>query len=80
MTLPTILIIITTGFFAWERVFLGRKLPNSKGWYVRSIVINLIQLGLMLVTGQLLLGVRFPHEFDLANVRPVINPVFSAFS
>ena len=52
MTLPTILVIITTGMFlVCERIFPGRRLPNSAGWYFRALSINFIQLGITLLTG-----------------------------
>ena len=54
MTLATILIIISmTIFFSLERMFPGRKLPHSKGWYIRSLSINFVQLGITLITGKL---------------------------
>jgi len=57
VTLPTIMTILATGsFLLLERVFPGRLLPNSRGWYVRSISINFIQLGITLATGQLWLS------------------------
>lgn len=58
MTLPTLLTIGATAvFLVVERVFPGRTLPNSPGWYLRSISINFVQLGITLVTGQLWLDV-----------------------
>lgn len=54
MTLPTILVIISTGMFlVWERVFPGRRLPDSAGWYCRALLINCVQLGITLLTGKL---------------------------
>ncbi|MDH5736156.1 MAG: sterol desaturase family protein [Gammaproteobacteria bacterium] len=54
MTLPTIILIsITALFLILERVYPGRQLPNSTGWYIRAITINLIQLGITLLTGKL---------------------------
>lgn len=42
--LPGSLICISTlVFFIFERKFPGRELPASKGWYFRSIAINLAQ-------------------------------------
>ena len=78
MTLPTILIIITTGIFLlWERVFPGRQLPNSKGWYVRSIAINLIQLGITLVTGKLWIAVL--SGGSLIDLSSVGSPILQGF-
>jgi sterol desaturase/sphingolipid hydroxylase (fatty acid hydroxylase superfamily) len=54
MTLPSILIIIVTAIFLiLERVFPGRQLPHSKGWYGRALLINLAQLGITLATARL---------------------------
>ena len=78
MTIPTILIIITTGIFLiWERVFPGRQLPNSKGWYIRSIAINLIQLGITLVTGKLWLSVL--SGGSLINLTHIGSPILQGF-
>jgi sterol desaturase/sphingolipid hydroxylase (fatty acid hydroxylase superfamily) len=78
MTIPTILIIITTGIFLiWERVFPGRQLPNSKGWYARSISINLIQLGITLVTGKLWLSVL--SGGSIINLASIGSPILQGF-
>ncbi len=54
MTLPTYLLIFaTTTFLIVERILPGRPLPKSAGWYVRSLSINLVQLGLTLGLGRL---------------------------
>ncbi len=46
--LPAILIVVTTIiFFILERKFPGRELPQSKGWYVRAITINIVQIALI---------------------------------
>lgn len=74
MTLPTILIIVTTGLFLlWERILPGRKLPNSKGWYIRSIAINLIQLGITLLTGKLWIALL--SDGSLINLSDIGTPV-----
>lgn len=49
LTLPTVLTIAATLFFlALERIAPGRRLPHVKGWYVRALAINLVQLGITL--------------------------------
>lgn len=54
MALPTIMLIAMTVFFLTaERVFPGRALPKSAGWYLRSISVNLVQLGITLGLGRL---------------------------
>jgi sterol desaturase/sphingolipid hydroxylase (fatty acid hydroxylase superfamily) len=47
-----ILIILTGAFFLLiERLVPGRDLPNAPGWYLRSIVINILQFSLVFVAG-----------------------------
>jgi sterol desaturase/sphingolipid hydroxylase (fatty acid hydroxylase superfamily) len=54
MTLPTILVMVfTVIFLISERVFPGRELPKSKGWYWRALLVNLTQLGITLATATL---------------------------
>ena len=54
MTLPTLLMGISTGaFFILERARPGRALPQSKGWYGRAILVNLVQLAITLLTARL---------------------------
>jgi sterol desaturase/sphingolipid hydroxylase (fatty acid hydroxylase superfamily) len=61
MTLPTLLTIAATVLFlVLERVYPGRPLPHSAGWYMRALSINIAQLGITLVTGKLWLHV-FGH-------------------
>ena len=40
-------------FFAIERLWPGRALPNSKGWYLRALFINFFQLSITLALGGL---------------------------
>lgn len=78
MALPTILIIVTTALFLlWERIFPGRQLPNSKGWYIRSITINFIQLGITLVTGKLWISLLSGEP--LINLSGIGSPVVQGF-
>jgi sterol desaturase/sphingolipid hydroxylase (fatty acid hydroxylase superfamily) len=54
LTLPTILTIVASIIFlTLERIFPGRKLPSSRGWYFRAILINLCQLAITLATNTL---------------------------
>jgi sterol desaturase/sphingolipid hydroxylase (fatty acid hydroxylase superfamily) len=53
MTLPSILVIGTTVIFLlWERLFPGRELPPSKGWYLRVVLVNGAQLLITLSTAR----------------------------
>ena len=50
-SLPTMLVIVATcAFLFLERIFPGRELPHSKGWYTRAILINLAQLAITVST------------------------------
>lgn len=40
--------LATAFFFVLERIAPGRPLPHSKNWYVRALLINLVQLGITL--------------------------------
>ena len=74
MTLSTIMIIISTALFLiLERLFPGRKLPNSTGWYFRAILINLVQLGITLLTGQLWINVF--QKISLFHLSTLNSPV-----
>lgn len=54
MTLPTVLIVISTvTFLALERLAPGRELPKSRGWYARALSVNLAQLVITVATGSL---------------------------
>ncbi|MFT7667773.1 MAG: sterol desaturase/sphingolipid hydroxylase (fatty acid hydroxylase superfamily) [Planctomycetota bacterium] len=54
MSLPTIMTAVSTViFFGIERIWPGRKLPMSKGWYTRALLINLCQLSITLGLGGL---------------------------
>lgn len=82
MTLPTILIVLsTTLFLAWERLFPGRHLPHSAGWYSRALLINFVQLGITLITGKLWLKVFDGVSLvDLSGINaPVIEGLLGWF-
>ncbi len=54
LALPTILtLVVTVIFLVAERLFPGRELPNSKGWYFRVLGINLVQVGITFATSKL---------------------------
>jgi len=53
MTLPSLLVVVATLLFlVLERIFPGRALPNSKGWYGRALLVNLVQLLITLATAR----------------------------
>ena len=54
ITLPSLFTIAATiVFFSVERIWPGRKLPHVRGWYIRAVLINLIQLGITLSLARL---------------------------
>lgn len=71
VTLPTILIIVSTFvFLVLERVFPGRELPHSQGWYPRAILVNLAQLLITLTTARMWIGIYGDVSiFKLANLH-----------
>jgi sterol desaturase/sphingolipid hydroxylase (fatty acid hydroxylase superfamily) len=78
MTLPTLLVIISTAIFLiWERVLPGRQLPHATGWYVRSLSINFMQLGITLLTGQLWLSLF--DESSLLGLSGWHMPILEGF-
>ena len=49
ISLPSALVVVATIiFFSIERIWPGRNLPHVRGWYIRSVFINLIQLTIIL--------------------------------
>lgn len=52
-TMSVVLLIIGIAliFIAAERMFPGRTLPNSPGWYSRTILLNLSQIGVVMLAG-----------------------------
>jgi sterol desaturase/sphingolipid hydroxylase (fatty acid hydroxylase superfamily) len=50
--IPTAIIVIATILFLFaERAFPGRELPEAPGWYARAILLNLTQLGVVVLAG-----------------------------
>ena len=67
VALPTVLIVVSTAIFLIvERVFPGRQLPHVKGWYVRSIAVNLAQLAITIATARLWIQVFDVSLFKLS--------------
>lgn len=78
MTLPSILVIIATVLFLiCERLFPGRQLPESKGWYLRALFVNLVQLGVTLALARV-----WVHLFGNLSVFSLRNwhaPILEGF-
>lgn len=78
MSVPALLIIISTALFLlWERIFPGRDLQHSAGWYGRALLINFVQLSITLATGQIWLELfAGPSLLHLAGLD---NPALEGF-
>ena len=46
-----IIVAATVSFFAAERLFPGRELPESAGWHFRALFLNFCQVGIVLLAG-----------------------------
>jgi sterol desaturase/sphingolipid hydroxylase (fatty acid hydroxylase superfamily) len=47
----SLIVLVTGGFIAWERVRPGRTLPSSPGWHARALLLNVLQLALTIAGG-----------------------------
>ena len=78
LALPSILVLLATVvFMTLERLFPGRQLPNSKGWYLRAILITLCQIAITLVTNKI--WVKLFHSVSLFNLSKLGSPFFQGF-
>ncbi len=72
--LPAALIILLTlGFFIYERLRPGRALPAVPGWYARAAAMNLLQLALIGLGG--LTWNRYFRDHALLSLGAWSNPV-----
>ncbi len=51
MSVVLLIFAIALAFFVAERLAPGRELPNSAGWYGRTLLLNLAQLGVVMLAG-----------------------------
>jgi sterol desaturase/sphingolipid hydroxylase (fatty acid hydroxylase superfamily) len=78
VTVPTLMTIVSTvAFFAVEKVWPGRPLPHSKGWYVRALLLNLVQLGITL--GLANVWLELFGTFSLAHLANWELPILEGF-
>jgi sterol desaturase/sphingolipid hydroxylase (fatty acid hydroxylase superfamily) len=62
---------IAAVFMVLERVFPGRALPHSRGWYVRAALLNASQFGIVLLAGVTWsLWLQGPSLLHLAGTVP----------
>ena len=74
--MPLLLIFVCAAVFLLaERVVPGRELPNPPGWYLRAVLLNAAQLGIVLLGGiTWSLWLQGPSLFHLADaVHPVVE-------
>jgi sterol desaturase/sphingolipid hydroxylase (fatty acid hydroxylase superfamily) len=72
--LPMVLIVVSTAFFLTiERIFPGRELPNSKGWYARALGINAFQFASVFIAGATWdVWLRNVHLFAMRDSFPPV--------
>jgi len=68
--IPTICtMLVAAGFLLLERLAPGRELPHAPGWYVRAILINIVQAAITFGTNRLWLDALLGASvFDLSAV------------
>lgn len=71
------IVVTTVIFFAAERLFPGRALPSSRGWYWRALLVNLMQLGITLATARLWIDIF--GQASLFKIRAWEVPLAEGF-
>jgi sterol desaturase/sphingolipid hydroxylase (fatty acid hydroxylase superfamily) len=72
--------ILATGLFlVAERLFPGRRLPTSRGWYARALLVNFAQLVITLATGKLVWPLIFGSE-SLLSLASWQAPAIEGFT
>jgi sterol desaturase/sphingolipid hydroxylase (fatty acid hydroxylase superfamily) len=75
---PVALIIAATAcFFVAERMFPGRALPESPGWYARAAFLNLCQVGIILLAG--LAWNRWMQHWSVFHISLLMPPFLQGF-
>jgi len=64
-------------FLGAERVFPGRALPSSRGWYFRALLVNLMQLAITLLTARL--WIRIFGDLSLLKLSVWGSPFAEGF-
>ena len=60
-------------FMVLERAFPGRELPASKGWYLRAVFLNAVQLGVVVLGGiTWSIWLQGPSLFRISGMLPDI--------
>lgn len=67
------ILYIFVGCFILERVFVGWKLPEVKIWPVRVLLINIVQLGIVLLAG--ITWEVWLSSWSVFNLSSFVSPV-----
>lgn len=79
ISLPTVLMGASSATcFLLERVRPGRRLPNSRGWYGRAILVTLAQLAITLLTARL--WIRIFGDLSLFHLSHWNSPMLEGFA
>lgn len=76
MGTTTIIIAVGLGFLLLERLWPASKLPQVRGWWMRVVVVNLCQLGIVLLAG--ISWDRWMQGASLLRLRDGVGDVSSA--
>ncbi len=69
----TLICLVTLAFFVLERLRPGRPLPRVRGWYLRAVLMNVMQVALVGLGG--LIWNRFFREHALLSLGHWRSPV-----
>jgi sterol desaturase/sphingolipid hydroxylase (fatty acid hydroxylase superfamily) len=73
--LPIAMIVLSTlVFFIAERLLPGRELPEAPGWYARAALLNVAQVGIVVVAG--LSWNRWLQSWSLFHISHPMPPFF----
>lgn len=64
-------------FMVLERMFPGRELPKSTGWYLRAIFLNTVQLGIVYLGG--LTWSHWFASYSLIHLKGVLPEIVQGF-
>ncbi|MBT8486884.1 MAG: sterol desaturase family protein [Phycisphaerales bacterium] len=74
--ITAILIAVAVGFIVVERLWPAMDLPKVRAWWPRVILVNLIQLGLVIVAG--ISWDRWLQSASLVRLQDHLSPIWSA--